>query len=104
MEKRSQSARDCLILRLSSLLLLRSQKLQFVQSARPVCAEQARERAVGQKFAPGLACRAIVGFVGCITNALDFRSAARAKLFVSAVYSHAFPKGRHILREFFSRF
>src|SRR6266567_1273409 len=47
---------------------------------------------------------AIVGFVGGVTNALDFGVAAGTRLFVATVNGHAFAKGGHIFWEFIARF
>ena len=66
---------------------------EFVEGARPVFAEEAGEGAVGEEFAGGLADGAIVGFVAGVADALDFGAAARAGLFVAAVYGHSLAEG-----------
>jgi hypothetical protein len=58
---------------------------EFVEGARPVGAEQAREAAVGEDLAAGLAAGAVVGFVVGVADALDFLAAARAGLVELAV-------------------
>src|SRR5690242_5655926 len=82
----------------------RCKKLEFVQRARPVFAEKARQSAIRQKLSAGLARGAIVGFVRRVPDALYFRAAARARLFVTAVHSHAFPERRHVFGELSGRF
>ena len=76
------------------------EKIEFVERARPVFAEQAREGTVGEEFASGLAGGAVVGFVARVANALDFGAAARARLFVAAVDGHAFAESGDFFGEF----
>src|SRR5437762_2581683 len=47
----------------------------FVNIARPIVLEQARQRPIGQDFAPCLAARAVVGFVVGVHDALHRRAA-----------------------------
>src|SRR6516162_8929787 len=68
------------------------QRLELVEGARPVLAQQARERAVGQELAAGLARRAVICFVGCVADPLDLGTAARAGLAVSPVNGHPLAK------------
>src|SRR5690242_7064080 len=68
------------------------QELQFFQGAGPVLAQQSGQRSVCEQLAACLARRAIVRFIGGITDALDFGAAARAGKFVAAVNGHAFAK------------
>src|SRR5712692_8885413 len=77
-----------------------SEEFELVEGTGPVFAEKARERAVGEELSAGLARGAIVGFVGGITDALDFCVAARAGLLVAAVNGHAFTKSGDVLGEF----
>ena len=83
-------------LRCSSTL----QSFQFVESARPVSAEQAREAAVGQDLAAGLAAGAVVGFVVGIADALHLLPAARTGLIEAAVHGHLGPKCGDLFGEF----
>src|SRR6266849_1286524 len=77
-----------------------SEEFELVEGAWPIFAAKAREGAIGVEFSAGLARGAIVGFVGGVTDALDFCVAARAGLFVAAVHGHAFAKGGDVLGEF----
>ena len=77
-----------------------NEKVEFVERAGPVFAKQAGEGAVGEEFAAGLACRAIIGFVGGVADALDFGAATRTGLFVTAVDGHAFAEGGDFFGEF----
>src|SRR3989441_10866169 len=77
-----------------------SEEFEFFEGGGPIFAEKAREGAVGEELSAGLAGGAIVGFVGGVTNALDFGVATRARLFVAAVNGHAFAKGGHVFGEF----
>ena len=81
-----------------------SEEFELVEGARPIFAEKARESAVGEELSAGLACEAIVGFVGSVTDALNFCVTARAGLFVAAVDGHAFAKGGHVFGEFSGSF
>src|ERR1700745_2918619 len=87
------------VIRMARLSTFGDKKLEFVQCARPVFAEQARQSAISQKLSAGLAHGAIFGFVLRVTDALDFRAAARARLFVTAVHGHALPERRHVFGE-----
>src|SRR5260370_20307320 len=79
---------------------LSSEGLQFLERARPVFAQQARQSAIGQQLSAGLAARAIVRLIVGIADALDLRAAAQAWLLVSAVHGHAFAKRCYFLGEF----
>src|SRR6476659_5180415 len=46
---------------------------QFVDVPRPVVAQQAGERAIGQQASGGLAAGAIIGFVGSVADARHLR-------------------------------
>ena len=70
-----------------------NKEFEFIEGARPVFAKEAGEGAVGEEFACGLARGAIVGFVAGVADALDFGAAARAGLFVAAVYGHSLAEG-----------
>src|SRR5438309_9515199 len=78
---------------------LGSEKLEFVERARPVLPEKAGESAVGKEFPARLAGWAIVGFVRSVTDALNFRATAGARLFVAPVNGHAFAERSHVLGE-----
>src|ERR1700742_2844357 len=80
---------------------LLSQSLKLFEGARPVGAEQARERAVGEDAAVGLACGAVVGFVVGVADALDGRAAARAGEVEAAVHGHLRTEGGDLLGEVF---
>src|SRR2546429_3624336 len=41
----------------------------------------------------------LIGFIGGVTDALDLRSATRARLFVATVNGHAFAKGGDVFGE-----
>src|SRR5208282_4585728 len=79
---------------------LGGEELEFVEGARPVFAEEAGEGAVGEEFTGGLAGGAVVGFVAGVADALDFGSAARARLFVAAMDGHAFAESGDFFWEF----
>src|SRR6266702_3090059 len=51
---------------------------ELVEGAGPVGPQQARQAAVGQNLAAGLALGAVVGFVVGVANALDLLAAAGA--------------------------
>src|ERR1035438_6508175 len=72
---------------------------QLLQGARPVLAEQPRERPVRQKPAAGLARRTIVGFVAGVTDALDPAAAPGAGLAVLSMGGHLRAERRHLFRE-----
>src|ERR1019366_8483108 len=72
---------------------------QFLRSARPVLAEQPRERPVRQQPAAGLARRTIVGFVAGVTDALDPAAAAGTGMTVLSMGGHLRAERRHLFRE-----
>src|SRR5712692_5247871 len=76
------------------------EEFEFFEGAGPIFAEKAGEGAVGEELSGGLAGGAIVGFIGGVTNALDFGVATRTRLLVAAVNGHAFAKGGHVFGEF----
>src|SRR5713226_9847965 len=76
---------------------------ELVDRARPARLEQARERAVGEDLAAGLAARAVVGLVLRVHDALHRRAAHRAGLAKSPVHRHALAKGGDLLREIRTR-
>src|SRR5260370_37465363 len=78
-------------------------EFEFFEGAGRIFAEKAGESAVGEELSAGLAGGAIVGFVGGVTNALDFGVATRTRLFVAAVNGHAFAKGGDIFGEILAR-
>src|SRR6266851_6665793 len=84
--------------------VLCGEEFEFFEGAGPIFAEKAGEGAVGEELSAGLAGGAIVGFVGGVTDALDFGAATRTRLFVTAVNGHAFAKGGHVFGEFIARF
>src|SRR4029453_6687329 len=59
---------------------LRLELLQLFECSRPVLAEKPRKPAIRQQFAASLTCRAVVGFVVRVGDALNWRSATRAGL------------------------
>ena len=77
---------------------------QLLERAGPVLAQQARQRPVGQQAAARLTRDAVVRLVRRIRNSLHRRATDRTWLAVSAMNGHAFPEGRHLLREFTSCF
>src|SRR5262249_9027686 len=84
--------------------LPRPELFEFVERARPVFAQQAAQRAVGQEFAAGLAACAVVGFVRGVTDALDFGAAARARFAITSVDGHVGTKRRDLLGKFIAGF
>ena len=66
---------------------------------RPVLAQEARKRTVGEQLPASLACGTIVRFVRRVADALNFRAAALAGLFVPTVHSHAFAKCGYLFRK-----
>src|SRR5713101_7644510 len=77
--------------------------LHLFERARPVRAEETRERAVGQELAARLALRAVVGLVVGVADALDGGATVGAGLAVAAVDGHLGPEGRDALGEVASR-
>jgi len=71
-------------MKISSLL----EGFQLFQGAGPVFVEQAREGAVGQQAASGLAFRAVVGLVVGVADSLDLGAASRTRQAVAAVHRH----------------
>ena len=65
--------------------------------------QEARERAVGEHPAAGLAARTVVRFVGGVADALDRRAAVRAGLGVAPVHRHAVAKGGDLLGKVLAR-
>src|SRR5512146_1370461 len=61
------------------------ERLQFIERARPIRVQQAREAPVGEQHAASLAAGAIIGFVIGIANSLDGFAAARARFAVAPV-------------------
>src|SRR6266478_9406365 len=71
--------------------------LHFFERARPVGAQEARQRAVREQPAARLALRAVVGLVVGVTDALHGRAAVGAGAAVAAVHGHFRPEGRDTL-------
>src|SRR5262245_25010229 len=71
--------------------------LPLFERARPIGAEKARERAIGQQSSAGLAAGAVVGLVLGIHDALHRRSTHGTGLLVTAVHRHLGAKGGHAL-------
>jgi hypothetical protein len=69
---------------------------QFFNRLWPVALEQARKRAIGEKFAAGLAARTIVHLVFRVADTLHFRAAGRARLPELPVHGHLRAKRRHL--------
>src|SRR5688572_28789080 len=65
-----------------------SRSFEFFDAAWEVGLEQARERAVGQDLAAGLAARAVVRFIRGVADALDARPTDATGLAVLAVDRH----------------
>src|SRR5688500_3691415 len=82
-------------LRLAGLLHL----LELFEGGGPVVVEEAREAAVGQQLAPGLALAAVVGLVLAAADALHGRATYRARLPELAVHRHLLVKGRDLVGE-----
>src|ERR1700690_2624009 len=61
---------------------------QLLKRARPVLMHQPRERAVREQAPAGLTRRAVVGLVARIADALDLRTAAWARLMITAMHRH----------------
>src|SRR5712664_2530672 len=76
---------------------------ELVDRARPARLEQARERAVGEDLAAGLAARAVVGLVVRVDDTLDRRAAHRAGFAKSSVHRHDLAKGGDFLRKIRAR-
>ena len=75
------------------------EEFEFGEGAGPVGAEEAREAAVGEESAVGLAGGAVIGFVVGVTDALDGSAATRAGEFVAAVDGHAWTERGDFLGE-----
>src|ERR1044072_31288 len=65
----------------------------------PVVTKNARESAVREQLSTRLTNRAIVCFVGGVTDALNFCAATWTCLAITAMHGHAFTKGRHLFRK-----
>lgn len=76
------------------------EEIELVERAGPIFAEEAREGAIGEEFAAGLAGSAVIGLVGSVANALDFSAATRAGKLVAAVNSHAVSESGDFFGEF----
>lgn len=79
--------------------LLPHKAFEFVGSSWPVRAKEPGQSAVGEELACRLTARTIVGFVGCVANALDLVTAARARLLVFTVNCHLWPEGGDLFGE-----
>ncbi len=77
--------------------------LEFVQVPGPVVFQQARERAVGEDLAAGLAAGAVVRLAVGVADALDRGRAVRAGLAEAAVDGHVGAEGRDALGEAVAR-
>src|SRR5574341_1765502 len=71
--------------------------VQLIHRAWPALLEQARERAVGEDHAAGLAARAVIGLVLRIDDALHRGAAHRAGLTVASVHRHLRTEGGDVL-------
>src|SRR5438552_1752209 len=69
-----------------------SEHFEFIRSLGPVFTQEPRQRTVGQQSPAGLARGAVVRLIGGVADALDFRAATRAELFIAAVNRHALPE------------
>lgn len=102
--QRQQAHRSASTLReatpLRELRALGGKEFEFIQSTRPIFAEETGKRAVCQQLASGLASGTVIRFVGGIPDTLDFGAAARTGLFVAAVDGHAFAKCGDVFGEF----
>ena len=78
--------------------------LQLLHGARPIALEQARERAIGEQAALGLAARAVIALALGVDDALHGGAADRTRLPVAPVDRHALAKRRDVAREAFGRF
>src|SRR6266516_4830678 len=77
--------------------------LPLFERSGPIGLEQSRERSIGEHTAAGLACRAVVGFVVGVANALEGGSADWAGLLVAAMDRHPVFERAHLLWELRSR-
>ena len=75
------------------------QCFQFVERARPVGTEKARQAAVSEDFSSGLATGAVVGLVVGLADVLDLFAASRTQLAVTAVNGHLFAESRDLFGE-----
>src|SRR5262245_29500501 len=104
---KSQGIRSCSIAvreLLSRLGLSPGALLPFLQGARPVIFEQARQGTVCKDLARRLAAGAVVGLVLRINDALHRGAAIRARLAKPAVHGHAGAESSHFLREAIASF
>src|SRR5690606_15323177 len=76
---------------------------QLVQRPRPVSLEDAGKGAIRQQLTVRLAARAVIGLVLGIDDPLHRRAARRTGQVVAAVDGHAWPEGRHLLRQIVAR-
>src|SRR6476646_4105217 len=75
------------------------ERLELIQRSGPIRSEQAREAAIREQLAAGLAARAIVRLVVGVTDALNLFAAAGARLAISAVRGRAFAERSNFFRE-----
>ena len=71
--------------------------LELLERARPVLAQQPRQRAVGEQPSAGLARRAVVRLVRGVDDALHRRAAVGTRLAVAAVHRHPGAERGHLL-------
>jgi hypothetical protein len=69
------------------------QGFEFIERARPICAEEAREAAVCEDFSVGLAVGAVVSLVVGVADALDGLATGGAGLAEAAMDGHVFAEG-----------
>ncbi len=73
--------------------------LQFVQRARPVFSQQARQTAVRQHAPFRLAASAVIGLIVCIADALDRIAAPRTWLPIAPMHRHLLAERGHLSQE-----
>src|SRR5487761_172288 len=74
-------------------------RFHLVQGARPILMQKARERAVGEQAASGLAPRTIVSLVVRMPNPLNRGAASRTRQSIAAMHRHLGSKRGHLFRE-----
>src|ERR1700678_3925165 len=79
------------------------QQFKLFWSSRPVLAQQSRQRPIRKQLSSRLAIWAVIGFIGCVSYALNLRLTPQARLFVSAVHRHFRTKRRNFFRKLAAR-
>src|SRR5438132_8626621 len=72
---------------------------KFLRGLWPVFTQDARQGAIGEKLAAGLAVGTVVGLVGGIANPLNLCGAAQTRLTEATMYGHPRAKSGNVFRK-----